>query len=701
MEAFKALSKVYTGLTLPLYYPFTRDASLKEKTAPTTRAKRVGDTWTRVDDEDHEDVVPVYESIAHLMKEFCTTKQDKRAIGYRKILKKETSSGGRVKVMLEPEFTFLNRRQMDTRIQNIMKGLVKHGVRPKDRVSIFMETRMEWMLVAQALYRMNATIATLYATLGEEGIVHGINELESTHIVTSNELLPKLAKLKPQLHHLKTIIAVRDVIDGNAEPLTVEGIDGCDIILLEDLEKVKDSEVDLTCIPMPTKDDIALIMYTSGSTGVPKGVLLKHANLAVDIRHFAATLFRLKFSEDACHIAYLPLAHIFELQAAHIFLSMGLTVGFGSPMTVLSSSPGLMEGCLSDVAVLKPEAMAAVPLMLDKIRKAVEGNFAKKGYFAKGVFDYAMAYKSSWNQSGHRTPLIDRLITKKIRKLFGGRIKCVVSGGAVLSPDTQLFTRTTLGIAVVVAYAATETGGAGTVADWDDESIGTVGPPQYGSKIKLQDWEEGGYRVTDEPNPRGEILVKAASVASGYFKRPEETAESFSQDEDGEYWFRTGDIGEFTEDGSLRIIDRMKDLTKLQFGEYVSPAKIEAALKCCPLVDNVCIVADGNHNFTVAIVVPNVTALKQIATAVTAGEKSLEELSVQQMCSDQRVIDAALKELSQFSSRSGLVRHETPQKITIVPDSWTPDSGLVTAAFKLRRKQIRDFYQKDIQRMYS
>ena len=144
MEVFKAASKVYTAVTFPLYYPFTRDPTIK-KTAEKQKAIRNGDTWTRIDDKFHNDVIPAHESIAHLIQDYCSKEQEKEAIGYRKILKKEKTDG-RVKVFLAPEFTWLNRRQYDDRINKIMAGLISVGVMPKDKVSIFMETRIEWLL---------------------------------------------------------------------------------------------------------------------------------------------------------------------------------------------------------------------------------------------------------------------------------------------------------------------------------------------------------------------------------------------------------------------------------------------------------------------------------------------------------------------------------------------------------------------------
>jgi long-subunit acyl-CoA synthetase (AMP-forming) len=195
---------------------------------------------------------------------------------------------------------------------------------------------------------MNATVATLYATLGEEGIVHGMTEVNSTHIITSNELLPKLLSLKSQIPKLNKVIIVRDMINGQLEQLTVKKIDGCDMVLMEDLESASFSHIDISQVAMPTAQDVAVIMYTSGSTGIPKGVILTHGNLIYTFRAWAAVFAAHDFARGARHLAYLPLAHIFELIMCHVMLAMGHQIGFGSPGTVLETSPCLMN-CLPDV----------------------------------------------------------------------------------------------------------------------------------------------------------------------------------------------------------------------------------------------------------------------------------------------------------------------------------------------------------------
>ena len=176
---------------------------------------------------------------------------------------------------------------------------------------------------------------------------------------------------------------------------------------------------------------------------------------------------------------------------------------------------------------------------------------------------------------------------------------------------------------------------------------------------------------------------------------PEKTAEDFYESH-GRRWFKTGDIGQFESDGTLKIIDRKKDLVKLQFGEYVSLGKVESCLKTCPIVENVCIYGESSKSYTVALVCPDANALKGLAAKF-----SKQDMSVEDLCRDKDVTGAVLRELVNHGKKHKLEKFEIPGAVSLCKEQWTPDSGLVTAAFKLKRKPIQEFYQADLDRMYG
>lgn len=313
----------------------------------------------------------------------------------------------------------------------------------------------------------------------------------------------------------------------------------------------------------------------------------------------------------------------------------------------------------------------------------------------KAFFKFAYQYKTKWVARGFQTPILDKIIFKKIARLMGGRIRGVMSGGAPLAPDTHEQIQTCLCVEMVQGYGLTETTAGATVTDKWCMEYGVVGAPSSVNYIRLINWEEGNYRVTNKPYPQGEIVVGGTSVSKGYYKLPGKTDEDFFE-EDGQRWFRTGDIGEVHPDGVLKIIDRKKDLVKLQAGEYVSLGKVESELKTCAVVENICVYGDSTKQNTVALIVPNPQVLDEIAE-----RQGIKGMEFEELCSSPVMEKAVVHELAEHGKKCKLHRFEIPTAVTLCKDIWTPDMGLVTAAFKLKRKDIQERYKNEISRMYA
>lgn len=269
----------------------------------------------------------------------------------------------------------------------------------------------------------------------------------------------------------------------------------------------------------------------------------------------------------------------------------------------------------------------------------------------------------------------------------------MTSGGAPLSPQTHSFVETCLDVDILQGYGLTETTGAGTLSSADDRSQGRVGPPLSTTIICLADWKEGNYYATDKPYPRGEVLIGGDCVASGYFQLEDLTRQYFVE-KDGIRWFHTGDIAEIHPDGCIKIIDRKKDLVKLQFGEYVSLGKIESQLKTCPLIDNVCVFGYGFLDYVIALVVPHRPFLARLAKKLN--EESLE---FRLLCVHPQVNDEVTKIIQKHAKRCGLMRVEIPKYVKLCTEEWLPETGFVTSAFKLRRKVIEHHYKEVIESM--
>uniref|UniRef100_A0ABI7ZP44 long-chain-fatty-acid--CoA ligase n=1 Tax=Felis catus TaxID=9685 RepID=A0ABI7ZP44_FELCA len=594
--------------------------------------------------------------------------KDKRLLGTREILNEEDEvqpNGKIFKKVILGHYNWLSYEDVFVRALNFGNGLQMLGQKPKTNIAIFCETRAEWMIAAQACFMYNFQLVTLYATLGGPAIVHGLNETEVTNIITSKELLQTKLKdivsLVPRLRHIITV-------DGKP-PTWSEFPKG---VIVHTMAAVQALGAKATAENKPHSKpgplDIAVIMYTSGSTGLPKGVMISHSNIIAGITGMAERIPRL--GEEDVYIGYLPLAHVLELSAELVCLSHGCRIGYSSPQTLADQSSKIKKGSKGDTTMLKPTLMAAVPEIMDRIYKNVMNKVNEMSSFQRNLFILAYNYKMEQISKGHGTPLCDRFIFRKVRGLLGGNIRLLLCGGAPLSATTQRFMNICFCCPVGQGYGLTESSGAGTIT-------------------------EGGYFNTDKPHPRGEILIGGQNVTMGYYKNEAKTKADFFEDENGQRWLCTGDVGEFDPDGCLKIIDRKKDLVKLQAGEYVSLGKVEAALKNLSLIDNICAYANSYHSYVIGFVVPNQKELTELAR-----KKGLQG-TWEELCNSCEMENEVLKVLSEAAVSASLEKFEIPVKIRLSPEPWTPETGLVTDAFKLKRKELKTHYQADIERMYG
>jgi len=616
----------------------------------------------------------------------------KKCLGTRKLLEEadEVQPNGKLfKKWRMGEYSWQSYVDIDTLSTNLGKGLRELGQLPQQNLCIFADTKADWMVAAQGCFKQSFPVVTLYTNLGDEAIIHAINQTEVEIVITNHELLPKFKNILSKTPKVAIVVFMEDQLATTATDGFKPGVN---IIGFQEVLKLGQSSHSLATAPKP--GDPAIIMYTSGSTGTPKGVVLPHSALISTVKAF-------HFVTDPptakdIYLGYLPLAHILELLAENTMMVQGVPIGYSSPNTLTDTSTKVVKGGTGDTTILRPTLMCAVPLVLDRIFKGIQEKVNKKGDFFKALFDFSHKYKKSWVQRGYYTPLLDFLVFRNVRNLVGGRIRLMLSGGAPLSQETHDYIRIAFGVDLVQGYGLTESCACASIMDSGDLSTGSSGPPLQGVQIRLVNWEEGGYRVTDQPRPRGEIVLGGGNIATGYYKMPEKTKEDFFTDEAGIRWFKTGDIGRFEEDGKLTIVDRKKDLVKLQLGEYISLGKVEAEMKTSPIVDNCCIYGDAMQNYVVALLVPNTARLEDMAEKLNITGKSFEEL-----CKNKDITGAVLRELHTHGKRVGLQKFELPGAVTLVEDLWTPESGLVTAAFKLKRKPIADHYQKDLKRMYG
>nr|XP_020441318.1 long-chain-fatty-acid--CoA ligase 3 isoform X2 [Monopterus albus] len=574
------------------------------------------------------------------MFEYAATRFPYRdCLGTREVISEEDeqqSNGKMFKKVVLGEYHWLSYEEALTAASQLGSGLGSLGQRPKSNIAIFCETRAEWIIAAQACFMYNFPLATFYSTLGGPAIAHGLNETQVTHIITSRELLEtRLKAILIKVPRLQHIIVVDNT------PTSWPGFPrGISVRNMAAVQKLGARPENAACErKQPMASDIAVIMYTSGSTGIPKGVMISHSNLIASITGMAERIPNL--CEKDTYIGYLPLAHVLELSAELLCISHGCRIGYSSPQTLADQSTKIKKGSKGDASVLQPTLMAAVPEIMDRIYKNVMTKVEEMNYVQQTLFILAYNYKLERLAKGYSTPLCDKLVFRKIRTLLGGRTRVFISGGAPLSAATQRFMNVCFCCPVGQGYGLTETCGAGTISELWDYSTGRVGGPLVCCEIKLKDWVEGGYRKTDKPHPRGEIVIGGPNVTMGYYKNEAKNQEDFFVDENGQRWFCTGDIGEFHEDGCLKIIDRKKDLVKLQAGEYVSLGKVEAVMKNCPLIDNICAYANSDETYVIGFVVPNQKQLLALADQYSI------QGSWEMLCSSKAVEELVLKVITE------------------------------------------------------
>ncbi|KAA0709304.1 Long-chain-fatty-acid--CoA ligase 4 [Triplophysa tibetana] len=587
-------------------------------------------------------------------------------LGTREVLNEEneTQPSGKVfKKLILGDYKWLSYDELDIEISSFGSGLAALGQQPKSTIALFCETRAEWMITAQACFRRNFPLVTFYATLGEEAVVYGLNECGVTHLVTSSELLEtKLKNVLPQIPKLRHIIYVdRKTISNSGYSQNIQ------IHSMHSVQQLGEKPENLKSeIVKPIPSDLAVIMYTSGSTGRPKGVMIIHSNL---IGGMAGQCERIPgLGPKDTYIAYLPLAHVLEMTAEMSCVTYGCRIGYSSPQTLSDQSTKIKKGSKGDSSMLRPTLMAAVPEIMDRINKNVMSKVQEMNFVQRTLFKLAYDYKLEQIKKGYDAPLCN-LLFKKVRALLGGNVRMMLSGGAPLSSATQRFMNICFCCPVGQGYGLTETCGAGTIT-------------------------EGGYKKHDKPHPRGEILIGGPNVTMGYY-RNDCNNEDFYIDQNGQRWFCTGDIGEMHPDGCLQIVDRKKDLVKLQAGDYVSLGKVESALKNCPLIDNICAYANSDQNYVISFVVPNQKQLTSLAH-----QKGIEG-TWEQICNHPLMEREVLKAIKEVATSTKLQRFEIPVMVHLSPDPWTPETGLVTDAFKLKRKELKNHYLNDIERMYG
>eukprot|EP00878_Enallax_costatus_P014704 GHUV01015380.1.p1 GENE.GHUV01015380.1~~GHUV01015380.1.p1 ORF type:complete len:524 (+),score=162.60 GHUV01015380.1:1230-2801(+) len=440
----------------------------------------------------------------------------------------------------------------------------------------------------------------------------------------------------------------------------------------------------------PQPEDTCTIMYTSGTTGQPKGVLLTHKALVSSV---ATVIVYLRDSANITvgpgqyFLSFLPLAHIFDRLAEDCFIAMGGAVGFWQ---------GNVKMLVDDIAALKPTVFIAVPRVLDRIYNGILDKINSTGGIAKYLFHWGYKRKLYYMQQGYSqaqaSPLFDRVVFSKIKSRLGGRVRVICSGGAPLAADVEEFLRVTMCTAVVQGYGMTETccaAGCITIPDnW--EQFHTCGPVLPGAELRLESVPDMGYDATKEVEPAGEVLLRGPQLFSVYYKQEEKTAEAL----DDEGWFHTGDIAVLTKGDGIKVIDRKKNMFKLSQGEYVAAEKLELAYQHAPAAEQVWVYGDSFKSSLVAVVVPKKDAV--LDWAKSAGKQG----SFEELCKDPAAVSWMLSQFKTVMKDHKLKGFEAIRALILEPEHFSIENGFLTPSFKFKRQQLQKHYQAQIDQLY-
>lgn len=576
------------------------------------------------------------------------------------------------------DYTWETYSTVGKRRNNFGSGIVNlTGHKIDEPFAIYSINRSEWIIADLACCAYRWPSVALYDTLGQNAVEFIIKHAELKVVACAGKQLATLLNVSVNCPLLKTIVVMDTITPEQRELAQSKGIK---LYTFQEVEESGEKNPQQHDQREPKPEHIYTIMYTSGTTGDPKGVLLSHRNAVAEVAGVRTHDNNLFNGEDV-HMSYLPLAHSFERACAYTILSYGARIGFFQ---------GNINELFNDIATLKPTFLIGAPRvwsrLYDKLIMTVNSGSPVK----KHLFHWGFASKQKALKTGGSTSFWDKILFSKTKARLGGRVRWIMSGSAPLDPKLGEFLKICFCCNVIEGYGLTENFAGAVVTMLDETQLGHVGRPLGCCEVKLVDVPEMGYSSTNSPQT-GEILIRGNNVFKGYFKDAEKTKEAVEAD----YWFHTGDIGRWNENGTLSIIDRKKNIFKLAQGEYVAVEYLEQVFSRSQFVQQIWVYGSSYKRYLVAVVVPDPDYLALWA------KNNNQSGDYKQLCSKPEVNQAILKDIEKVGKEAKLNGFEFIKSIEVVSDPFTTDNDMMTPTFKLRRNNLLKTYQKGIDLMYE
>lgn len=549
-------------------------------------------------------------------------------------------------------------RDLLAQVRAVAAGLVASGVEVGDRVALMSHSRLEWMVADFAILAAGAITVPIYETSSPEQVDWICRDSGARLVLVEDAAMRTMVEeVEADAPTFEEVLVIED---GALDDLATRGADVPAATIDERIAGLR-------------RDQLASIVYTSGTTGRPKGCMLTHGNLRTNTIQ-SANAARSMLGEDEAVIIFLPLAHVLTKIIALVALEHGATTAFATDLAHLPE----------ELPLARPTLIVSVPRVFEKVFNSAQQTAADSGRATATVFDLGVEVASRWSAAPAGSvarrllavprAAFDRLLYTRIRAAFGGRLRFAFSGGSALGSRTTHFFNGA-GVKIFEGYGLTETSPTLTINTAESWRPGTVGHPVAGTTVRIDD--------------DGEILARGPQVFAGYWQAPEATAEVI--DPDG--WFHTGDIGEIDDDGFLRITGRKKDLIITAAGKNVAPAPLEDDLRAHPLVSQAVVIGDGKPFIAALLTVDEeAAALWAADVGLPSADLADHQVEARVRAELQLAVDAANEHVS---------RAESIRAFAVLPRDLSIEAGELTPTLKVRRQVVVAAHDEAIAEIYG